>query len=178
MVISVVALLAAGWSAWGTHRQARATEDQARAASEANATAQAALHLAREADARDQTRQHVDERPDFSVSGKRAKGKPSLIMVTLRNEGPLGYDSVTLAPDLKDPETMRLVRGVQLGDDITDELDLGACYPGESLSTELVRTNRQLGGRAKLTVTATRQGHEWRIIEYVTVSRPPRVVSL
>jgi hypothetical protein len=178
LVISIVALLAAGWSAWGTHRQARATEDQARAASEANATAQEALDLAREADARERTRQHLEERPNFEVSGKRVKGKLSLTTVTIRNNGPLEYDSVTVTPDLTDPETKRLVRGVQHEDELSVEVNLGALKPGESLVTALVRTNPQLGGQAKLAITATRHGREWQMFHYVPVSRPPRAISL
>lgn len=89
LAISVVALLAAGWSAWGTHRLARATEEWARAAADANTTAQAALDLARTTDARDQMRQHIEEHQDFEFQSKRQRGKPALLDLTIKNLGPL-----------------------------------------------------------------------------------------
>ena len=178
LAISVVALLAAGWSAWGTHRQAQATEEQARAASAANATATEALALARAADSREQTRQHVEERPTFEVVGKRQRDKPSLIDVTIRNDGPLTYDEVIVAADLDDADTKRLIRGLNRSEELVPELALGSVQPGETLSAVLARTNPELSGNAKLIVTARRERREWRTIHYVKVARPQRIISM
>lgn len=171
LVISLIALLGAGWSAWGTQRQARAAE-------EANLLARAASDLARAAEARDQTRQHLEERPDLSVSGKRTKGKPSVVTVAIKNNGPLGYDSVTVSLDLTDEATRRLALGMQVGDGVEAEVDLGELRAGESLVTGLARANVQLGGQAKLAIVVIRGSQRWQTIHYVPISRPTRIVSM
>lgn len=177
-VVSIVALLAAGWSAWSTHRQARAAEVQAEAADAANRTAQEALTLARAADSREQTRQHVEQRPHFNVVGKRVKNKPLLTMVTIKNEGPLSYESITVRLDLEDAGTNRLVRGIGRLDAFAAENTFSDVKSGETVTMTLVRADPQLGGQAKLLVTAKRAEGEWTMIHYVQVSRPPRIISV
>lgn len=177
-VVSIVALLAAGWSAWGTHRQARAAEGQAAAADAANRTAQEALALARAADLREQTLQHVEERPILNVVGKRVKNEPSLTTVTIKNEGPLSYESITVRVDVDDADTKRLVRGIGASDALTNEAVFGPLQPGETITTTLNRTGPQFSGQAKLFVTATRRDNEWTMIHNVQVSRPPRIISI
>ncbi|WP_418062303.1 hypothetical protein [Pimelobacter simplex] len=175
LAISVVALLAAGWSAWGTHRQARAAESQAQAAADANRTAQEALDLALAAEMRERTRQHVEERPTFKVDGKRHQGAPLLIDLTVRNNGPLAYDSVTVRPDMGDAQTAALLRGVSVDHTLADEAALGSLKAGEAAEAVLARTAHDVGGDAKLIVTAARGSNEWATIHYLKISRAAQV---
>lgn len=175
-IVSIIALLAAGWSAWGTHRQARATEAQARSADAANHAAQEALALAKAAEARDRARQHAEEHPSFDVAGTRQRNMPTLIELTVKNGGRLKYDAVTVAPDLTDPETTRLLRGVRVHDSLADEAALGSVHPGETIATVLVRTSPELGGKAKIIVTTARGEHVWTTVHYIDIARPARFV--
>jgi hypothetical protein len=167
-IVSIVALLTAGWSAWGTHRQARATEAQAHAANAANRTAQEALALGRAADIREQTRQHLESQPNFEVNSKRRRGTPLLIDVAVKNNGPLTYDTVTVRPDLSDADTARLVRGVTIEGHLSAEVTFGPFQPGETVAAVIPRTDPELGGDAKLILAAARDGNEWTT---VTTSR-------
>lgn len=175
LVVSLLALGLAGWSAWATHRQAQATEEQATAAKEANQTADEALALARKAEERDEARLVVEERPTFDVTGKPDEGKASALTVAVTNTGPLPYEKVLVRPDLTDAETKRIVHGMGDTENLCNESDLGACKPGETLRATLVRTNPDLGGKAKLIVTASRSGREWHPVYYVDAPTPPRV---
>lgn len=177
-VTSVFALLIACWAAWATHRQATAAETQAAAAQDANATATEALELAHAADARERSRQDLEDRPTFDVTGKRERNAPTIVRLTLLNAGPLTYDSVSAQPDLTDPETASLLLGIGDPADPQASIQWTTVKAGETVSTSLRRKSVEVAGSAKLIVTATRSDREWTSVHYVAITRPPRMITM
>lgn len=177
VVISLVALAARAWAAWGTHRQAVASERSAAAAEKAASDAAESLELARAVEERERDRQYAEGRPTITLERRTARRNriPGTVELWLANEGPTECESVVVKPDLDDEQTARLVRGfASSAGELSPETVLDHTPVGQGWSIGVIRNNPQDGETVKFHIEARRGTSHWHNVVYVNFPAPPR----
>jgi hypothetical protein len=162
LVVSVLALLAAGWSAVSAHRYARSSDSSARSAA-------ATVDLERE-------RRHDELTPRVRVELAGSEDQHEGLWFT--SDGPLDYTSVRFR--LETPAEVSPVAAFQLSGAWVPvnaerplESNLGPMRHGDRRFVRYQRADPMPGTDLHLRVTCTNQRSEWTIPVEVYVTPPP-----
>lgn len=168
LVVSVLALGAAGWAAF-------AASQQANLAAKANSTAEHALDVAKSVERVETARLHSEHHPVLEVEPVKGSRKANRHL-RLTSSGPITFDSITLRPDSSDAETVRLVAAIlDASEQEVSSVILQTVRVGDRHDFFLKRTSRETSGTARLLIEVREGSREWAIVTHVRFQPPPRV---
>lgn len=179
-VVAIVALLLSGWAAWGTHRQAKASERSTQAAERSATAAAETLATAQKMERYEAIRLHAERRPEITLDHRRLKGTRDNHVrgIQLVNKGPIRYDEWRVSVDLDDPETAKLLTGLIDEDgQVCSSVTVANVDDGAVVDLEVGRVLPQVTGDAKFVVLASSDQDEWRVVLHLQYRRPGHVIT-